>query len=145
MTRIDTDAQVNTGPLEWPSRHLHAAGGLLMLSGLALILTLALWHGGQYTCPFHELTGYSCLTCGMTRSFVAMGDGDVPGAFRYHPGGPLLLGAISLWSLKLLAEAILGRRLMIVTRRSVRRATLLAAGFLWVIYGIVRVALEMLA
>jgi hypothetical protein len=141
------EAQVRTGPLARSARHLRAASGLALISVLVLMLFLSQvpWAGGQYSCPFHELTGYSCLTCGMTRSFAALGDGDISGALHFHPAGPIVLAALSLWGLKLLAEAILGRRLMIVTRRSVRRAAVLAAGFLWAIYGIARVALEMLS
>jgi hypothetical protein len=39
-------------------------------------------------CAFHALTGRSCPSCGMTRSWNAMGHGDLRGAAGYHLLGP---------------------------------------------------------
>lgn len=37
-----------------------------------------------------------CAGCGLTRSFAAMGRGDVAAAFAVNPIGPLLFGSIAL-------------------------------------------------
>ncbi|MBN1336410.1 MAG: DUF2752 domain-containing protein [Deltaproteobacteria bacterium] len=41
-------------------------------------------------CLFYNLTGLHCPGCGLTRSFVFMGHGQVLDAFRIHPLGPIL-------------------------------------------------------
>jgi Protein of unknown function (DUF2752) len=57
-------------------------------------------------CPLRSLTGIPCPTCGMTRSFVAIAQGNLNAAIGYHLFGPFifllfLAGAISLlWELK---------------------------------------------
>lgn len=63
-------------------------------------------------CPFLLLTGHPCPFCGGTRSFSAMWRGDIAGALRHYPLGPLLfaiafpVAAYGIWAL--------------VTRRSLR-------------------------
>jgi hypothetical protein len=39
-------------------------------------------------CVLRRLTGFPCPTCGMTRSFCAVGRCDLPDAFRHHVLGP---------------------------------------------------------
>jgi hypothetical protein len=46
---------------------------------------------GPVLCPFRRLTGLPCPGCGMTRSFVALGHGDVGSAFAFNRLGPLLM------------------------------------------------------
>jgi len=41
-------------------------------------------------CLLNHLFGIKCALCGMTRSFTAMADGDLAGAFAYHRLGPVL-------------------------------------------------------
>ena len=36
-------------------------------------------------CVFHELTHHACLTCGATRSLLALCGGHLAGAFRWNP------------------------------------------------------------
>jgi hypothetical protein len=48
------------------------------------------------TCWFRAAVGIDCPFCGMTRSFVALGHGDVAAAFRFHPAGPLLFAAMAV-------------------------------------------------
>lgn len=36
-------------------------------------------------CPVYKLLGIPCPTCGMTRSYLALLDGDIKLAFMYHP------------------------------------------------------------
>lgn len=45
-------------------------------------------------CLFNLVMGVPCPGCGMTRSMVRLADGDVVGAFRMHPAGPVL---VALW------------------------------------------------
>jgi len=41
-------------------------------------------------CMLDHFFGVRCAFCGMTRSFTAMADGDLAGAFSYHRLGPAL-------------------------------------------------------
>jgi len=43
-----------------------------------------------FSCPFRALTGIPCPGCGMTRSFLALTNGDLAGAASYHILGPAL-------------------------------------------------------
>jgi Protein of unknown function (DUF2752) len=57
-------------------------------------------------CPLRSLTGIPCPTCGMTRSFVAIAQGNLHAAIEYHLFGPaiflmfLALIISLLWELK---------------------------------------------
>jgi hypothetical protein len=49
-------------------------------------------------CSFRRMTGMDCAGCGMTRCFISLGHGDLPGAWTYNPAG-ILLYAIVLFQL----------------------------------------------
>ena len=54
---------------------------------------------GPTLCPFRLVTGLPCPFCGMTRSLLALGQGDLGVSVRLHPLGPVLLVAalVGLW------------------------------------------------
>jgi hypothetical protein len=71
-------------------------------------------------CWFRELVGVDCPFCGLTRSLVALLDGRVLDAFRFHPAGPLValwLAATSAW----LLGAAVRRRPPLVDRAAFAR------------------------
>lgn len=88
---------------------------LICLAGVTAPLAGALLynHGFQIpwlVCPLRSLTGIPCPTCGITRSLMAMADGNWAGAIGYHALGlPLFLGLL-LAALHLLLELGLQRR-----------------------------------
>ena len=47
---------------------------------------------GLPVCWFKGWSGYPCLSCGLTRSFLHTVHGDLPRAFELHPLGPPLVG-----------------------------------------------------
>lgn len=54
-------------------------------------------------CVFKRLTGFACLSCGLTRCVLAMGQGHWREAFHWHPavaGGVVLLPLLALWDLR---------------------------------------------
>lgn len=55
-------------------------------------------------CPLRSLTGIPCPTCGMTRSFVAIAQGNLGQAFHYHLFGPAVFLAFLVILLHLLWE-----------------------------------------
>jgi hypothetical protein len=44
-----------------------------------------------WRCPLKFLTGISCPSCGLTRSFLAFFNGNIELAYQYHPLGPTLV------------------------------------------------------
>ncbi|RPH36991.1 MAG: DUF2752 domain-containing protein [Chloroflexi bacterium] len=54
----------------------------------AVLVPTAVVREGPRLCLFHALTGRSCPSCGMTRSWNAIGHGDLRAAVRYHALGP---------------------------------------------------------
>ncbi len=70
---------------------------LAVILGASVLLQPGHVADGPTICQFRRLTGRPCPGCGLTRSFTAMGSGDLTQAFLQHPFGPLLfLGALAL-------------------------------------------------
>jgi uncharacterized protein DUF2752 len=82
-------------------------------------------------CPFYALTGHPCPFCGGTRSYAAMWRGDLVGAVRYHPLGPLLFvltfaaAAYAAWS------AATGVRIRVIVPASIWAVAGLALAVSW--------------
>ena len=51
--------------------------------------TFSVPHDEDTICMLRRVTGMPCPTCGVTRSFQALGQGDVAASVRFHPLGPL--------------------------------------------------------
>lgn len=109
-----------------------AAGATAMLASPGAVAD------GPVLCPFRRLTGLPCPACGLTRSWVALGHGDLPAAFGDNAFGPLFLLVAAVTTVVALTVLVTGggglRRLQeILTGR-------IALGVLglWLGYGIVR-------
>ena len=73
---------------------------VLFLCLLAVIVSLLLrQHGGELrlfgirwpvSCALYENFGVKCALCGLTRSFCAMGAGELSAAAHFHPLGPAI-------------------------------------------------------
>ncbi len=62
---------------------------LAVMLGSALVWTAAhlyapFVHGGPVICPVHGLVGMPCPTCGLTRAFCALVQGDFLGALQWN-------------------------------------------------------------
>ncbi len=82
---------------------LRAAGALLIALPLAALAAGAVARpaveralDAGLPCPVLAVTGLACPLCGMSHATVALGAGDVAGAFAFHPLFPLVL-AFVLW------------------------------------------------
>jgi hypothetical protein len=127
------------------SERLRAAprGEVITLGLLTGVLALSVvWHpaddGGFVICPFRNVTGLPCLTCGLTRSFCAIAKGHVERGFEFHWLGPVLfLGACVYWIRSAAAvagyEAPVARFDAAVRRWRVARAVLVALVVAWVV------------
>lgn len=96
------------------------------------------------SCVFHELTGHSCLTCGLTRSLLASARGNLSVSLEYHLMGPLLFLGLLAAIVWLSAEALTGTPVspLRAKGRLLRAAVTLVVG-LWVTYGGIRFVLEL--
>ena len=69
-----------------------------LVSALCLLLALRL-HWPLPACPFHDLTGFPCLTCGATRCFIQLSQGHLLTALRWNPGAFAALNSLLLFNL----------------------------------------------
>jgi hypothetical protein len=118
-----------------------AAGGAVLAVSLAAAFV---WTPERFplpSCLFRELTGVSCLTCGLTRSVHAMSHGEPLAALRFHLMGPLLFAAAivtgGIWAV----EALRGSRVRF--RRNVGRTTVALLGVVWAGYWVARLVSEL--
>ncbi len=98
-------------PADHPTADIEIAAAVVGLVAVAalLLLPLASLAALMPGCRFHELTGWPCATCGITRGLVALGRGEWRHALRANPllvsGTLALLGyaavAAVLWVLRL--------------------------------------------
>lgn len=104
---------------------------LLLLLTILFMVTLLVAPGQSITllgfnlpsllfCPFFELSGVPCLMCGITRSFLSMGGGDIGRAFIFHPLGPLFYLTLIVAYLALVISVLLKRRIRINFDRNFR-------------------------
>lgn len=107
MTPLATDPAAVALPAIAPYIRRDAAADWAWFLAAAVVLALSCWwevapgtHGGDEvrangtpippTCVLRTVIGVPCLTCGMTRSFVASAHGAWAAAARHHPLGPAL-------------------------------------------------------
>jgi len=58
-------------------------------------------------CPFHALTGHPCVTCGATRSAIALSHGQFFTAWQWNPLAFLFYGAWSIFNAYALAVLVM--------------------------------------
>jgi hypothetical protein len=99
-------------PISRPGRLIR--WGILGLSTAPLVGSY--WYSQGYRlpflgCPIRHLTGIPCPTCGMTRSFMAIAQGNWSQAFAHHLFGPVLFVGLAIAVVHLSTELIVGRRI----------------------------------
>ena len=128
-----------------PQRALRwgAAGGIAVA-----LASLLIWTPETLVpvkCTFRDLTGLSCLTCGLTRSLHALARGDLLASVRYHLLGPVLFAAAiligGLWG----TEAALGRLFRLPLSPATKRTVAGTLAVVWVGYWVVRIIGELRA
>ena len=97
---------------------------------------------GIITCKFHQITGHSCPTCGMTRSLVALTHFNLKEAFLYHLFGPLVYIIFLVSFIALLTEIITGRKIVLGIKPLTIRVIIGIFFSLWIIFWIVRLVGE---
>jgi hypothetical protein len=95
-------------------------------------------------CAFKQVTGLSCLSCGMTRSVHAAASGDLAAAVQYHPVGPLALAGILLFGVVAGIEAVSGRSIAAAPSKRVWVPAVVVVASGWLVFAVVRAVLEIL-
>ena len=101
-------------------RILHGLAAALLAGVFAAsFLQVAFWDAGRSDddpagslCLLRRTTGLPCVSCGLTRSFYAIGRGAVAQAFREHPLGPLVFLLLAVVLVRSAGIAVTGRRWM---------------------------------
>lgn len=62
-------------------------------------------------CPILQLTGIPCPACGMTRSFIAMVEGNLSQASAHHLFGPLLFAGFVIAAVHTTLELFIGKQI----------------------------------
>ncbi|MGB3495731.1 MAG: DUF2752 domain-containing protein [Elainellaceae cyanobacterium] len=79
-------------------------------------------------CLFQRVFGIISPSCGMTRSFMAIAQGDWPTAFYYHAFGPVLFISFLLIAVHSMAELIVRRPLPVFSRLAAFRPSVWGIG-----------------
>lgn len=112
-------------------------GWSLVVGVVGLLLAAAFFPFGAMPplCAFLLLTDLPCLTCGMTRSWVALVHGDLGGALLWNPAGAALCVGALLGALYILVRQLGAPGLRLEStlgeRRGLRFGLMLAVALNW--------------
>ncbi len=127
-------------------RRSAAGWNRILWSGILLLFLLFpfLTHHGDtgQVCQFHALTGLSCPTCGMSRSLYEFVHLHLLASFRMHLMGPFLYLTALVLFVKTVAEVVSGKKIDPGLRPVVIRHILLYTLLAWIVYWLVRMAVE---
>ena len=99
---------------------------------------------GLLSCKFHQITGLSCPTCGMSRSLHELSQFHLPEAFKMHLFGPVIyILALTLF-FKLSIELVSGSAISIGMSSRILKKVIVVFGLLWVLYWLVRLTVEII-
>ena len=84
---------------------------LFILSALLISMFINPQETHLLSCRFKQLTGYSCPTCGLTRSFHALSHMDFQDSFRFHLLGPFIYAVLLFVLIKFSIEIVTGKEI----------------------------------
>ncbi len=94
-------------------------------------------------CGFKELTGYSCPSCGLTRSLYSTSHFHFGDAFAFHLLGPVIYLLLILLAIKFGHEAITGKGVNFSLSSFWLKISVIGFFGIWFLYWITRVIGEM--
>ena len=137
-------SETRTLKLNSARRRLHVFWAFILFSFLLFPFLTDSGNTGILSCRFHQLTGLSCPTCGMSRSLYELTQFHLLEAFKIHLFAPVVYVLAILVFLKLSIEIISGTTIITgLSSRTVKR-TFLSIGILWIVYWLVRMLLEII-
>ena len=93
-------------------------------------------------CRFKEVTGLSCPTCGLTRSFESLITFNVVESFLYHPMGIVIFASIFFLGAKYIYELLTQNKIVLIKRSKFQKAVLSVLLGSWIVFWIVRIFIE---
>ena len=96
------------------------------------------------SCVFREVTGYSCFTCGLTRSLHAVAHGDLIASLRFHLLGPALFACVVVASVLWILQSLTGESVRPKTRPRIGAYSVTLFAAVWIVYGSGRMIVESL-
>jgi len=84
-------------------------------------------------CKLKGTTGYSCPTCGLSRSFYAMANMNISEAFGYHLLGPIFYISIVTLFLKSTAELLTDKKITIIMNSIITKTCFIILATSWLI------------
>lgn len=94
-------------------------------------------------CYFHKITGFSCPTCGLTRSFSAISHLHFKEAFQLHLMGPVIYFALVFLVLKFSFEIVTRKEIQIKIAPLLSKITLFVFLSLWLGFWLIRLLNEL--
>lgn len=92
-----------------------------------------------FACPFLTVTGIPCLFCGMTRSFMAMGNLDIVQAFIFHPLGPFIFSGLAGLGAILTASVLTRRRIHFSLSRRLQHGLVTWGGIILLLAWVIKI------
>jgi hypothetical protein len=92
---------------------IRTAGLILILAFLIAAMIYNPFESRLMTCHFKELTGYECPTCGLSRSIHSLISLNIADSINYNPLGIILILGLFALSIKLSAELISKKEIII--------------------------------
>jgi len=115
----------------------------ILMSGLLLSI---FWNPEKVNllpCYFHKITGFSCPTCGLTRSFHAVSHLHFQEAFQLHLMGPVIYFALVFLFLKFSFEIVTRKEIQIKIAPLLSKITLFVFLSLWLGFWFIRLLNEL--
>lgn len=113
-----------------------AVGAMALTAAVAIPRSIAT--SGPVLCPFRLVTGLPCPGCGLTRSWVAVGHGDVHDAFAYNAFGPLSMAFVAVMVVVAAGVAVAAPGRLAGVSRLVGHPLVWTVAGIWIAYGIAR-------
>ena len=95
------------------------------------------------TCYFHDKTGLSCPTCGLTRSFYSFSHLQFVEAFQFHIMGPIILIVVLFFELKWMFEIVAKKEIQINIDPTFKKYALFLFVSIWFLFFLVRIVNEL--
>lgn len=131
-----------------PSKILYLFWAALLLGFLLFPFLTNAGDTGILRCRFHELTGLSCPTCGMSRSLNAFVHFHFADAFRLHLLGPVIYTLSVILFIEITVKITTGISMIdnvIKKHKSlVIKKIFIILGTIWILYWLVRMGVELI-
>jgi len=115
----------------------------ILISGFLLSIFWNTEKVNLLPCYFHKITGFSCPTCGLTRSFHAVSHLHFQEAFQLHLMGPVIYFALVFLFLKFSFEIVTRKEIQIKIAPLLSKITLFVFLSLWLGFWFIRLLNEL--